>query len=894
MSVEVYGIRHHGPGSARALARALAARRPDIVLIEGPPEADPLLPLAADPALVPPIALLAHTPDTPGPAAFWPFAAFSPEWTALRHALASGVPARFIDLPAAHTLAPNPPDTAPQTTTTEEDADGTSTRRASDAATRAAATGDDASSSESAEPARAQRGRPGVGESGAHGVGGSGAQGVRGSGAPGVGESGAPGVRGSGAHGVRGSGAPGVGESGAPGVRGSGAPGVRGSGAHGVRGSGAPGVGGNGAHGVGGRGAPGVGGSGVQGGWVGSAGSGEGGMEGVLGDPLGVLARAAGYEDAERWWDDVIEMRGEEDPFAAVAEAMGALREGYAASGREERREAWMRQAIRKAVREGYERVAVVCGAWHVPALREKVPASSDAAVLRGLPKVKVAVTWVPWTYGRLTRASGYGAGVASPGWYDHLFTAPDRPVERWLTATARVLREEGVPVSSGHVIEAVRLAEALAVLRGRPLPGLDELTEATRAVLCEGADLPVALVQRRLVVGERMGAVPESTPMVPLQHDLRAAQRRLRLKPAAEKKDHTLDLRKPLDLDRSRLLHRLRVLDVEWGSPAGAERGKGTFKETWTLLWHPEFDVRLIEAGAWGTTVEEAARARVVAAATATKPPDLPELTALAERCLLADLPAALPVVMRALADRAAADRDTTRLMAALPPLARSLRYGDVRGTPVAPLRAVVDGLVVRICLGLPGAASTLDDDAARALLALVDTVHETLALLDVPEHTDRWLASLSALADSPSLHGLLAGRLTRLLLDAGRVTDLPARMSRTVSVGTPPERAAAWIEGFLSDSALILIHDDALLSLLDSWLGALPPSSFEAALPLLRRTFARFAAPERRALATRARRPATAPASDDDLDLARAAPAVATVLSLLAPSGIAPKEPR
>src|SRR5262245_50731124 len=142
-------------------------------------------------------------------------------------------------------------------------------------------------------------------------------------------------------------------------------------------------------------------------------------------------------------------------------------------------------------------------------------------------------MTWVPWTHGRLASWQGYGAGVSSPGWYHHLFTSPDRPIERWLVKVADVLREEGLLVSSAHVIEAVRLAEALAVIRRRPLPGLAEVTEAGRAVLCDGDDLRVALVDRRLVVGEELGAVPAETPSVPLVADLAAAQRSLRMKPS-------------------------------------------------------------------------------------------------------------------------------------------------------------------------------------------------------------------------------------------------------------------------------------------------------------------------------------------------------------------------
>ncbi|WP_449066814.1 DUF5682 family protein, partial [Planomonospora algeriensis] len=108
MNVHVLGVRHHGPGSARSLRAELERLKPDVVLIEGPPEADGLVDLARDPDLRPPVALLAHVPGEPSKAAFWPFAVFSPEWQAIRYATEAGVPVRFCDLPAAHTLAARP------------------------------------------------------------------------------------------------------------------------------------------------------------------------------------------------------------------------------------------------------------------------------------------------------------------------------------------------------------------------------------------------------------------------------------------------------------------------------------------------------------------------------------------------------------------------------------------------------------------------------------------------------------------------------------------------------------------------------------------------------------------------------------------------------------------
>jgi hypothetical protein len=258
----------------------------------------------------------------------------------------------------------------------------------------------------------------------------------------------------------------------------------------------------------------------------------------------------------------------------------------------------------------------------------------------------------------------------------------------------------------------------------------------------------------------------------------------------------------------------------------------------------------------------------------------------------------------MRALADRAAADTDVAHLMAAVPALVRSLRYGDVRGTSSGPLRSVVDGLVVRICVGLPPALSGLDDGAARAMLARIDDMHAALALLGDAAHAGRWREVLASVVDRRGLHGLVEGRLTRLLLDAGRLADVPDRMARAVSVGQPPARAAAWVEGFLSGGGLVLVHDEALLRLVHGWIGGLPDDAFTTVLPLLRRTFGAFEAPERRAIGERVRRldrertargaggadeagadrdRADRDGGDGGVDDARAAPAVRAVLDII-----------
>src|SRR4029079_7476338 len=101
----------------------------------------------------------------------------------------------------------------------------------------------------------------------------------------------------------------------------------------------------------------------------------------------------------------------------------------------------------------------------------------------------RVAATWVPWSYGRLSFESGYGAGVTSPGWYDHLFTHDDRISERWLARVARLLRGEGLCAPPAQRVDAALLAEALAARRSQPQAGLAELDEAVRAGLLFGDD---------------------------------------------------------------------------------------------------------------------------------------------------------------------------------------------------------------------------------------------------------------------------------------------------------------------------------------------------------------------------------------------------------------------
>lgn len=712
MSVHTFGIRHHGVGSARSLAEALAQLQPDCILIEGPPDADALLPLAADEMMQPPVALLVYNSEQPKQAAWYPFAVYSPEWIALRFGLASGIEVRFMDLPQKYTMALE--------TEFENAEDGVDGIEADEAV-----------------------------------------------------------------------------------------------------------------------------------------------AEQVLAtDPLQILAEIAGEPDGERWWGRVVEeVENPADIFAGIAEAMTVLRSASPPSPphfarREELREAWMRKTIR-AVEKQFSRIAVVCGAWHVPALMQPHQAKHDDGLLKGLKAVKTVATFVPWTYSRLSFSTGYGAGILSPGWYHHLWETPRSEVaSRWLVKIAALLRNEGLLASSAQVIDALRMSETLADLRGRTV-GLDELNEASVAVLCAGRTEPLALIHRHLIVGEQMGSVPAAVPMVPLQRDLLTLQKKLRLKVSSDTIILDLDLRQPNDLARSQLFHRLNLFNIGWARlTQGQVRTQGTFHEFWELTWSPELDIRLIEANVWGNTIESAATAYTKHAATQAQ--SLSELTLLLKAVTLASLPELLTRVLTQLNDLASTSHDVSDLMQAIPPLVDTLRYGDVRQTDPTLTEPILESMVLRTCIGLFSAALYLDDQAAEELNTQLIAVHSALQLAQRSDLLERWFEALIGLMTNDGPHTLLAGTSTRLLFRADRITakDVADSLRRAVSVGSTPHDAANWLEGFLTSMETILLRNAVVFNLVDDWVTSLSEEQFNTVLPLLRRTFSTYNSPARRNIAERVNR--------------------------------------
>ena len=570
--------------------------------------------------------------------------------------------------------------------------------------------------------------------------------------------------------------------------------------------------------------------------------------EQFIGDPFEYFARADGYTDGERWWNDKMEERRDSASFfEAILEAVTTLRSELAhnETDRTLQREACMRRHIRKAKKESFNNIAVVCGAWHAPALVTMPKVSEDNALLKGLPKVKIAATWTPWTYERLSTRSGYRAGIRSPGWYDHLWSRKKHPYTTWVTKAARVLRKQDYEGSSASIIEATRLSHSLAGLRGRPRPGLDESLEAIQTVFCAGDPTPLMLLDKPLLIGTRLGKVPDEVTNLPLQKDIDAIQKRLRLKPAAESRDLALDLREDSGRNRSIFLHRMLILQIRYAKKTHS-RTLGTFKESWQLKWNPGSVLDIVDASRYGNTLMGAAGTALL---SRVDDQSINELTERLDNALLSDLPNIAPVLVKQLDQVAASTLDATELMRCVPRLVQIVRYGDVRKTDTEAITKTLSQLTTRVHVALPGASTGLADEAASILSALLRDYSSALTTLQNESTLAEFRQSIKVVANNSTASPEPKGCATRLLFDAEELLqeDTLALFSFAVSAGNEPADVALWLDGFLASSGAVLVHDTALLALIDRWLKSLSNDGFVATLPMLRRTFGAFSEPER-----------------------------------------------
>ena len=289
--------------------------------------------------------------------------------------------------------------------------------------------------------------------------------------------------------------------------------------------------------------------------------------------------------------------------------------------------------------------------------------------------------------------------------------------------------------------------------------------------------------------------------------------------------------------------------MDIPWVNLGkGSQFRTGSFSEEWSLRWKPDFAIRIIEASPLGNTVCEAAVHALMKKAAGSR--DLTDLAGQVWDALRADLRDAVDPLILKMSDMAALTKDSYHLLQALPPLVNIISYGDARQTDTEAVEQLIDEIIPRICIGLPGACMHIEAEAAKELFREIRAVNHAVNLLDNPSHLDEWQSTLQSIASQPGIHVLLRGAALRLLFDKGHVSAEKAgiQLYFFLSRSENANDAAQWLEGFMHGSGLLLLHNPALWTIIDEWIDHLEMDAFQEILPILRRIFSVYSQAERR----------------------------------------------
>ncbi|WP_346128506.1 DUF5682 family protein [Lentzea roselyniae] len=570
------------------------------------------------------------------------------------------------------------------------------------------------------------------------------------------------------------------------------------------------------------------------------------------------LCREFAVDNVDVLWDHLFESEPEPkglDEYFDVLRGTAAADDGDAA--REEYMARWVRAAVRHA---GGRPVVVVTGGFHTPALKAELDSRpAEDAEWPGVPERERGASYlVPYSHARLDAFTGYQSGMPSPGYYQQVWENGPRRAADWLVeSVATRLRRRQQPVSTADLVAAHTQAGALARLRGHEHPArtdvLDGLTSALisedltqpppwnrRGTLRPGAH-PALVEMIAALRGDKVGRLHPSTPAPPL---VDAVQQLLRAHGLDQEGKIALDLTDPDALERSRILHRLRVLGIP-----GFERTSGPsggtapqLDEQWLLTPVEERLAALIEAAEHGATLEEAAG---VALERQARHAQLRHLAGILFDAVLCGISTLSERVKASLGEGVKETGDLAALGDVLSGVLGLWRHDRLFGTAKDPLLgAVIDAGTARVLWlieGLHGGPAPADPHRLRTMAATRDAVlHANAALsLDTADVTGVATRVSNDVQAPPDLRGAALGLAWAL----GAQPDV--RKVRGIAA------LGDWLAGLFAVAREEVLASPDLVGVLDELVSAMTEEEFLVALPALRLAFSYFPPRERETIA-------------------------------------------
>ena len=526
-------------------------------------------------------------------------------------------------------------------------------------------------------------------------------------------------------------------------------------------------------------------------------------------------------------------------------------------------RESFMKRKIKEYIEKGFdtEKIVAITGAFHTSAIESLEGAMSDKEY-KELVRRESNITLMPYSYYRLSKRTGYGAGNAAPSYYELLwqgFLNGDTTYHerKYLSTLAKYMREHGGIVSSAQVIEATRLARELAVIRGGSVPTLEDLKDASITCMGGGSFGEMAMGFAETDIGKKIGSVPQDAMQTSIQSDFILKLKQLKLEKYKElvATPLQLDLRENLrvkseesaflDLNRSFFLYRLVVLGIDFAKIKKSNQDNATWAENWILQWTPEAEIQIVESVLKGDTIVDAVA--FVLGEKLSEATKISEIAEVIEDAFNCGLPKIVEGAKRSLDEMANGAIAMSDIADTVSKLSNMISFGDIRKLDREPLVPIVKRLCIRASLMLVG-ESACDDIAAATLADDIQKIHSVFMMQDFLDESF-WFDKLIELSNRDNLNTKISGLATAILLDAGKIDELTLRMevSRRLSMGMPAELGANWFAGLSMRNHYALIGRLTLWESLSEYLDTLDEEEFRRSVVFLRRAFVEYSAKEK-----------------------------------------------
>lgn len=487
-------------------------------------------------------------------------------------------------------------------------------------------------------------------------------------------------------------------------------------------------------------------------------------------------------------------------------------------------RETQMRAHI-KAARGQYQRLAVLTGGFHTPALFAW--ADENAALQQGDPADSFVIRY---TDKLLEARNGYGAGMPYPAFCRWQFQQRHLDADSWLL----FLLDQMPALPLVYKQNCFEHLQQLCRLRGLARPGSYDLLDSLGSCLIkEQLGAKTLAPWQQVLSGQAMGQLPAHCPSPPLVEEVRAACRaaRLHLDQAGQCHFDLYDMTAGAR-ERRQLLARLLFLETGFTQPQQGYQVLTRLDvkrrhESWRYHWTPTLEVALARQSAKGSKL-----ATLVSQALDSR--QLDSLDHLVSKQLLAvqlGLPEHLDKAQ--LAEQLAHCSDIKALAASFITLVQAANHPLFAAYDLVPLYR---SLWQQLGYQLP-ALNQLEDQEALALLLSLQGV----ALMHEADLKDQWRDRLQWLIQHSSHKPTLDIALRALALDLDGAD--PAPLLHQLKLQDDP---FPLLEALLKVVPHWLHQQQGLLALLNQWLAGQSPDQFLERLPAMRALFCHLDARE------------------------------------------------